>query len=77
MACTLGCLIEEDIVTPKCLAQRFCIWTCQILLPIQPPEINAFALMVTNDVLEERLSKVGVIKAPIDIIAAVIQVLAT
>lgn len=44
------------------LAKTGGIWTCKMLLPVQPPEIHTFRFMVADYVLKERIRKIGIIK---------------
>ena len=69
------CFVEEDMVAPECLAERIGVRTGEILLPVEPPEVYAFLLVVADDCREERLCEIRPIETPIDIILAIVEIL--
>ena len=66
MVSTLSSLIKEDMVAPESLAQCLCIRAGKILLPIKPPKIYTFTFMISDDILEERLGKIGIVQTPLN-----------
>ena len=73
---TFPCLIEEDMVAPECLAERIGVGAGKILLPVEPPKVDSFSLMVADNCREERFCEVGPVETPADIVLAVIEVFA-
>ena len=57
---------EVDMVEPESLAQSLGVGTREPLLPVQPPEVDAFALAQAHDILEERLVEWVVVELPGD-----------
>ena len=69
-------ILEESVIAPKSLAQspgalcrrivliRSVLADGKCLLPVQPPEIDAFSLVRTDDILEESLHESVVLHLP-------------
>ena len=68
--------VEEDVVAPECLAERIGVGAGKILLPVEPPEVDTLALVVTDDGREERLCEILPVEAPTDVVFVVVEVLA-
>ena len=68
--------VEEDVVAPECLAERIGVGAGKILLPVEPPKVDSFSLMVADNCREERFCEVGPVETPADIVLAVIEVFA-
>ena len=59
-------LIEENMITPESFAQTVGVWACEILLPIEPPEIHSLFFKGTDEVLEEGFGKLLIFEFPRD-----------
>ena len=46
-------------------------------MPVEPPEVDTLALVVADDVLEETVGEVGVVDVPTDVVARVVEILAS
>ena len=66
--------VEEYVVAPECLAERIGVGAGEILLPVEPPEVDTLALVVTDDGREERLCEILPVEAPSDVVFVVVEV---
>ena len=57
-------VVVEDVVEPERLSQSADVFACEVLLPINPPEIDALLLADTHQVLEEGTVESGVLQLP-------------
>ena len=65
--------VEEDVVAPECLAERIGVGAGKILLPVEPPEVDTLALVVTDDGREERLCEILPVEAPADVVFVAVE----
>ena len=57
-------VVVEDVVEPERLPQAADVFAGEVLLPVDPPEVNALLLADTHDVLEEGAVEGGVLQLP-------------
>ena len=67
-------VVEENVIAPESLAQSFGIETGEVLLPVNPPEIDTLFLTLTDDMPEHGAVEGGVFEHPRHPVAADVHV---
>ena len=57
-------VIVEDMIAPECLRESFSVETCQVLLPVKPPEVYSLLLPFTDDMFKQRTVECGILQHP-------------
>ena len=57
-------VVVENVVAPEGLTQSLQELTCTVLLPVQPPEVNALTLAGTQDSVEHRVVEFSIREVP-------------
>ena len=57
-------VVEEYMVAPESLSESVGVGACEVLLPVEPPEINALFLERTQEVFGKCLVEIHVLKFP-------------
>ena len=65
-------VVEENMIAPESLAQTGSGMACEMLLPVEPPEINTLLLMLAYDVPEKRFCEVRIVDAPGNVAVGVV-----
>ncbi len=58
--------IEKHVVAPECLTEAVDERACEILLPVEPPEVYTLFFKWTDEVFEECFGKLFVFEVPCD-----------
>lgn len=65
-------IIEKYMITPERLSEAICKRACEMLLPVEPPEIYSFAFMVSENSACKGFGKVCIVEYPRNIVAVAI-----
>ena len=57
-------VVVEHMVAPECLSQSLHVLACQVLLPVEPPEVHALFLTGTDDAVEHIVIELRITQIP-------------